>query len=689
MTVYSDISKTYSLLDLGFSKSLTKPDTLLILPLPTTPEMANTFSFGVAGKTITGGELVANLEQQTGVLFSGKTGFNNTTTGYRLGIDSSDSLAKFYIGNATDYLNWTGSALTVAGTFTISGGTIGGWTISATRISAGTGSATVGLDSTVTAGDDIRIFAGNATMASAPFRVTEAGAVTASNITITGGDVAASVLSGTILSARLNLADRGWAQTSAFSVTDADTVSWGAGTFTASDGTAYSIGAGNTGNMAAKTFVYLDIAVSTTAYQTTTTAATAVGAGKVLVAICQNGTGEATFMLINDNAYNIDASNIVALSITANEIAASTITSGKMSVSQLSAIAADMGAITAGTIVMPSGGLIRSGQTAYNTGTGFYLGNDAGTPRFSVGVGTGDRVTWDGTTLTIQGSITVSTTATAGESLAAADAVYIEDSTVVDRTLFTITSTTTNDNYFGRDTISNVANQGRKIGQGVQETTSYVVRKVTVSLAKTGSPTDNAQISLQADSGGNPSGVALASGTIGGGSLTGAATDYTITLSADVTLTANTPYWLVFERTGALSDVDYYNAYGANTDVYSGSGRACKATNASDVWTTDIGDQDYRAIFLMTPVQGRVYKASAAAAGTSDSTLGFVTAAAEPTATATIQTHGTFTGLSGLTVGAVYYISNTNGAIATSAGTVSHKIGIAVTASNLTIANVW
>ena len=76
-----------------------------------------------------------------------------------------------------------------------------------------------------------------------------------------------------------------------------------------------------------------------------------------------------------------------------------------MSVSQLSAIAADMGAITAGTIVMPSSGFIRSGQTAYNTGTGFYLGNDSGTPKFSIGNSTGDTVTWDGTTLTIAGKL--------------------------------------------------------------------------------------------------------------------------------------------------------------------------------------------------------------------------------------------------------------------------------------------
>jgi hypothetical protein len=168
------------------------------------------------------------------------------------------------------------------------------------------------------------------------------GAITAG----AGSNINTSYLDGSIGIANLDIANRGWVQTCAFTVTDADTVSWGAGTFTAADGTAYSINAGNTGNMSAKNYIYLDTAVSTTAYQKTTTAATAVGAGKVLIAIAQNGTGEATFMVMGGmGAKNIDASEIVAGSITANEIAASTITTGK-----LAATAIDSMTITGATI---------------------------------------------------------------------------------------------------------------------------------------------------------------------------------------------------------------------------------------------------------------------------------------------------------------------------------------------------
>ncbi len=45
---------------------------------------------------------------------AGKTDFNNTVAGFILGIDDSDSdLAKFYIGDANYYLNWTGTDLLV------------------------------------------------------------------------------------------------------------------------------------------------------------------------------------------------------------------------------------------------------------------------------------------------------------------------------------------------------------------------------------------------------------------------------------------------------------------------------------------------------------------------------------------------------------------------------------------------
>jgi len=161
---------------------------------------------------------------------------------------------------------------------------------------------------------------------------------------------------------------QGWGNTMTFSAIDADTVSWTAGTVTLTDGSIYNIDTGNTGNMSALTYIYFDANVSLTALQTTTTQATAVGRGKILVAVAQNNsviTSEATFQVFGGSGgLLLTASNIAANTITANEIAANTITASQMNVSQLSAISANMGTITAGTI---TGATIQTAATGRRT----------------------------------------------------------------------------------------------------------------------------------------------------------------------------------------------------------------------------------------------------------------------------------------------------------------------------------
>jgi hypothetical protein len=67
-------------------------------------------------------------------------------------------------------------------------------------------------------------------------------------------------------------------------------------------------------------------------------------------------------------------------------------------------VATSLDAISAnvGTLVVSSGGYIRSGMTAYAVGTGWYIGNDAGVPKLSIG--TADHyLRWNGTDLIVRG----------------------------------------------------------------------------------------------------------------------------------------------------------------------------------------------------------------------------------------------------------------------------------------------
>jgi len=79
----------------------------------------------------------------------GKTDFTNVQTGFILGYDYSASKAKFYIGSATEYFNWDGTSLVMAGTINATGGTFTG-TISGGSFIGGTyktvepGAATAG-----------------------------------------------------------------------------------------------------------------------------------------------------------------------------------------------------------------------------------------------------------------------------------------------------------------------------------------------------------------------------------------------------------------------------------------------------------------------------------------------------------------------------------------------------------------
>ena len=114
----------------------------------------------------------------------GQTAFD---TGAGAWIEKTASGVKASFGNsAGDKLvinNDAGSIVTIVGDVTASSGAIGGWTIGATDLTSGSGANTVGLDS---GGSNPAIYCGSATPGSAPFRVTQAGALTASNATVTG-----------------------------------------------------------------------------------------------------------------------------------------------------------------------------------------------------------------------------------------------------------------------------------------------------------------------------------------------------------------------------------------------------------------------------------------------------------------------------------------------------------------------
>jgi len=146
----------------------------------------------------------------------------------------------------------------------------------------------------------------------------------------------------------------------------------------------------STGSITAATVVYFDSAVSTTELQSSSLMSDAVGANKILIGYTQAATDPTS------TAQFIPTRGVGGLTVNEDQIF----------VPNLAAIVADLGAITAGTITLDSSGYIRGGQTAYNTGTGFFLGYSSSAYKFSIGDGT-NKLTWDGTKMVIDGAFVV------------------------------------------------------------------------------------------------------------------------------------------------------------------------------------------------------------------------------------------------------------------------------------------
>ena len=159
---------TYNILDLDFGSFMSQ--------FKSTPSFQNAFTEGIDPTALASGEMVSNFQQSAGVLYQGKTAFDNLTTGYRLGIENN--LAKFFIGNTTAYINWDGVSLTISGGVSVTSIDIGG-----------SDSTSAHIDSSG------NLWLGDATFAGAPFKVANTGDITAISGTIGGWTLSSSSLS--------------------------------------------------------------------------------------------------------------------------------------------------------------------------------------------------------------------------------------------------------------------------------------------------------------------------------------------------------------------------------------------------------------------------------------------------------------------------------------------------------------
>ncbi|GAG10400.1 unnamed protein product, partial [marine sediment metagenome] len=225
-------------------------------------------------------------------------------------------------------------------------------------------------------------------------------------------------------------------------------------------------------------------------------------------------TGTVTATQISANT--ITASEIFGNTITANEMAANTITASEIfggtitgteiTGTTLSGIFADLGSITAGNITLDSSGYIKGGQTAYNTGIGFWLGYSSAW-KFSIGNPAGHYLTWDGSDLVGKFKLKSLETFITGQTLTAGDYVFVSDDAITEVAVEKWANGGTKDGTY------NVGRQNfayKYVGQAfvIAGSGTINITKVTLYMGGVASP-GNFKVSIQGDSGGYPDGSAL------------------------------------------------------------------------------------------------------------------------------------------------------------------------------------
>lgn len=216
------------------------------------------------------------------------------------------------------------------------------------------------------------------------------------------------------------------------------------------------------------------------------------------------------------------------------------------------------------------------------------------------------------------------------------------------------------------------------------------LKSIQIHGTKVGSPTGSLTLSLYAvDGSGKPTGSALSTGSITYASLGGSGY-YEITMSA-YDMVPGTQYIFVIDPGSGVSGSAYFDIDYHGTSQIS-DGKLWFSTDSGSTWADNGGGNaivagaDIRFIITCVTIAGRAYHTSASTAEDCDNFIGFLSETGNLGDTKTIRVSaGLVEGFSGLTIGSLYYLSNTRGAIATSAGSTTRKIGIAISATQLLV----
>lgn len=264
----------------------------------------------------------------------------------------------------------------------------------------------------------------------------------------------------------------------------------------------------------------------------------------------------------------------------------------------------------------------------------------------------------------------------AGENLASGDAVaigsgvgYLLDSHTVNNTSNNMTGTNPNAVWYAQlFTTSPDAISIDRIDVLVESTSGTISNYLST-------------VSIRANNTGQPTGgdLGVTTNTV----VLPSATPVLIPhyFSSPVTISPSTIYHLVIRNVGNVSNiVVLYDNTGAINNIN-------RSTNSGSSWSLNAGNL-YSSIYEINALSGLLYKTNASVMSDKvNNFIGFAQSSILSSITGAVTIDGIATVPSIISTGVTYYVSNTNGVIASVAGTISKKVGLSVTGSSLLIKN--
>lgn len=191
----------------------------------------------------------------------------------------------------------------------------------------------------------------------------------------------------------------------------------------------------------------------------------------------------------------------------------------------------------------------------------------------------------------------------------------------------------------------------------------------------------NLAIEIRNDSAGTPGSTVLYSGT-----QVCPIANYTETitcphtLSTPLSVSASTKYWFVYSNPTSQGQLRNVETTGTANQIYS-------STNSGSTWSVGANSTPNGYGYTINNA-GEAYKASAATTNFRfNNYVGFAATTVATSSSVNIYNFGWLKLFSGLTQGSTYYLSNTNGAIGTSAGSQSLIVGRAINSEVLMTRN--